>query len=233
MSIEANPANRLRLASGRHAPDCEFCDELVSPASSTYGRLYKNSEPTRTLIKTSSFTVWPTLGQFVQGGLLVVTNEHHEMMSKLSPSNLVELMDLIRRIRDLSPGKKFAIYEHGATAKSGASCGIYHAHIHLTPLEKIPSAEEVLGPNMEAVQDMSVALERLTLSSQYLLYADSSIAGYIELSSGSVQYQSQYLRRRVKELSGSTHDWNWRNYQQPEVAVMETLREYRAKNASK
>lgn len=220
MSVDEHCANLTDV--GQPAA-CDFCAE-VDGAGHSYFRLQYPTTPSRLVRETEHFVVWPTMGQFVRGGLLIVSRGHLETMAESGPENDDELRGLISDIQR-DGNRQYLVYEHGARRTTGGSCGIYHAHAHLTPSEVRIDPRTVLGDDAISAGSYVDALEQLRSAEQYLLFECGDEAAYVKLNRADVRGSSQFLRRRLSGLIPGAGPWDWRQYSQPEAALLETLRD--------
>src|SRR5207253_952486 len=56
---------------------CDFCDEFAGGLRNAFAKLYGDLIQARTLVATKEFRVIPSLGQIVEGYLLVVPAKHY------------------------------------------------------------------------------------------------------------------------------------------------------------
>lgn len=222
MSADADGENPV---DDEHSPACDFCAEVDGTAHS-YFRLKYPTTPSRVARETDNFVVWPTMGQFVPGGLLVVSRGHLETMAEAGPQNDDELRGLLSQIQR-DGNRQYLVYEHGARRTTGGSCGIYHAHAHLTPSEVRIDPRAVLGDDATFVGSYVEALEQLRSAEQYLLFGCGDEAAYVKLNRADPRGSSQFLRRRLSGLIPGAGHWDWRQYSQPEDALLETLHNLR------
>ena len=157
---------------------CDFCDELQQSPSSTFARAYAEIEANRIVFETAKFAVLPTMGQVLPGSLLVVPKTHIETLAELELDALAELEQVLATAKLLMGSEHVVVYEHGARASTGGSCGIYHAHAHLSPLAQPIAPEEIFENCFERVQRFTDACVALRGASQYLVYCVGSFSAY-------------------------------------------------------
>ena len=101
--------------------NCTFCAD----PSETERDIIK-----RTILETEHFRVFPTLGQIVEGYILIAPKEHQPCIGALPDSELVEfegLKDEVGRRIQRAYGNHI-FFEHGVIGQT-----ILHAHMHAMP----------------------------------------------------------------------------------------------------
>ena len=112
-------------------PQCRFCDALIlTPAARRFSEM--------PIVETERFVVWPSLGGFLEGWVLILPKMHRLSVGACPPEWLRELDDLVTvvtgRIEDAYG--EAAVFEHGpAECATQAGCGIDHAHLHVVPTD--------------------------------------------------------------------------------------------------
>jgi diadenosine tetraphosphate (Ap4A) HIT family hydrolase len=207
----------------RWTDECDFCLEISGSSSSTFYRYYSELAPSRILASSEHFLAWPTLGQVLPGSFLIIPRDHVETMASLTGAFLDELREFVAELRTLMDPGQIVIYEHGARSDFGGGCGIYHAHIHLSPVPDHVAAAEVFDAEFLPAADYFEACAALHDSSQYLIFAGDHGAGYIDVEGGSREFPSQYFRQRLSALMGTDYPWDWRIAVQPEPEVIDTI----------
>jgi len=154
--------------------------------------------------------VVPSLGQIVEGYLLVLPIKHFKTLGDL-PGPLLEEFAAIcgcigRTLKDqYGP---YVLFEHGTRSEGVGGCGIYHAHLHATPLAGISDPVGTLKlsfPCTELAHLTEINEQSANLSS-YLFYQDSNARLYL-FDTGPLP--SQYMRKLLADALGDK-DWNWR-----------------------
>lgn len=208
---------------------CEFCDELRSTESSRFGRLYP-SVPSRVVLAGPQLVAMPTLGQLFKGSMLVLPRAHVETAARMSEPQLRELVTCIAELeRRLADFGNCVVFEHGALCASGASCGIYHAHVHVVPVPEGVSCQAILEGEFQSGDGFAPALEGLRNASSYIVFRDTvGQTAWRDLSgAGACQFPSQYVRRRLADYFQVQGSWDWRQYDQPEPHLVESVQHFR------
>ena len=183
--------------------NCPFCD-------------YNNEIKNRVLKETDHFYLFPALGAFIPGYLMIATKEHHLNISTLPPEWSVELTDLektaVSFLKETYHSPIFE-YEHGPCGTDndrGGGC-INHCHLGLvaTDLDLLDKITIQLGAPKET-NSFKGLMELSLQDSSYLLYKKDNKLYYWERP----LILSQYIRRLLTEES--REDFNWRTNPYPD-----------------
>jgi diadenosine tetraphosphate (Ap4A) HIT family hydrolase len=189
---------------------CDFCDEFSGGFGNAFRERYGNSVQNREVISTEGLRVFASIGQIVEGYLLIAPKAHYTALDQM-PSQLLQELSAIFASLKSTVSAEFGpslCFEHGAREPLNGGCGIYHAHLHLVPFERAhdPVAKLKTRFPYEQVchfQDIAKVTGR---SSPYLLYEDTESNKYVFLADN---LPSQYVRRLLAEVLGQTN-WDWR-----------------------
>lgn len=207
----AGPSTAEACAVASH-PDCVFCREFDGDDASVYHRLLGAELPSRVIHSTPHFLVFPPLGEFIEGGLLLTTREHRLSMAHLPPPYYAELETLMAQIAALLQqryGVRPLFFEHApAVPGDKAACCVDHAHLNVFPaavdvhrqLEPFPHAA------IDCMQELAADKFR---DQPYLFLQTNSAARYV-YAAGVVP--SQYIRRIITTALGMPERWHWRDY---------------------
>ncbi|MGA2256126.1 MAG: non-canonical purine NTP pyrophosphatase, partial [Thermoguttaceae bacterium] len=136
--------------------ECVFCQEFDGSGRSIYHEILGRDLPSRVVHRTEHFVVFPPLGQFIEGGLLLATRDHRMSMATLPDAYYAELDCLMAETCDLLAeryGSRPLFFEHAPAAPGDkGTCCVDHAHLNVFPacvdvhahLRKFPHAE--IGP---------------------------------------------------------------------------------------
>jgi hypothetical protein len=136
-----------------------------------------------------------------------------------------ELATTLERVGEIVKNHygSYVLFEHGARSEGAGGCGIYHAHLHATPLAGVTDPIDTLRAsfpyreceNLEEIKKHSAHL------ASYLFYRDAVARLYL-FDTGPLP--SQYMR---KLIAGALHEanWNWRTAGREErlLATMKRL----------
>jgi diadenosine tetraphosphate (Ap4A) HIT family hydrolase len=199
-----------------HNQRCDFCDEFSGGDNNAFSLRYEEID-NRTVFVTDNFRVLPSLGQIVEGHLMIVPTAHYATMGDLPltlSTELETLSNLVRVALSQTYGN-CVLFEHGTRGPEGGGCGIYHAHLHVVPLcdEKDPIYElKELHSFLEIGGFEELA--RTSYGYSYLYYETLSSQRYV----CRVEHlPSQYMRRFLAQFIGKSQ-WNWREVgKEPEL----------------
>src|SRR5258708_40286272 len=166
-----------------HKSHCDFCEELLGGSDNSFARIYRGEPRNRILFGSDEFAIMPSLGQLVEGYLLVLPIKHFKALGDLPGPLFEELATISKRLGKIIKDQygPYVLFEHGARSEGVGGCGIYHAHLHATPLaglsdpvdalkSRFPSAELT---NLGEISKRSVGLPA------YLFYQDSAARLYL------------------------------------------------------
>ncbi len=187
---------------------CEFCDEFAGGVANSFFARYQGSPKSRLVFSTDSFHLFPSIGQLVDGYVLLAPKEHYATFAEMPRVMWPEFERIYRYVRS-EVCKVYGpciTYEHGA--RGGGGCGIYHAHMHLVPF---PGATYLVG-NLKSQFAWRILPELIDLREQdeghssYLFCEAPNSPRYL-FSVGDLP--SQFMRRLLSVALGRD-DWDWR-----------------------
>jgi ATP adenylyltransferase len=191
---------------------CVFCQEFHGLGRSIYQEILGQVLPSRVVRRTANFLVFPPLGQFIEGGLLLATRAHHISMALLPNDRYAELEGLIAETCDLLEqhyGCRPLLFEHAPVAPGDkGTCCVDHAHLNVFParidvhahLGKFPHTE--IGPFSE--------LSSPKFHDRPYLFLQTNEGRRFVYDAGIVP--SQYVRRIVTSELGMPERWHWQEY---------------------
>jgi len=193
--------------------NCEFCSELKEFKTSRVGKIYPLLD-NRILFQTDNFSVIPTIGQLVSPMLMIIPKLHFDRFSEITTSLIIEADEVLTKtIKKINT--PVILFEHGAKSVLEKSCGIYHAHIHIVPVNSSFKVADLIGAGYTAAPSLADALTNVRDSSNYVLFRDNTgnyFTNTSEHSSNPEIFSSQYFRRWLASNFAPTKDWNWNNY---------------------
>lgn len=192
------------------ATNCDLCDELSGRAGSKFDRIYGHDPKSRILFRSEQFVVIPSLGQVLEGYLLIIPTTHLAALGDMSDGPLNEFTELCSSVRGMFEAEygSCIFFEHGTRCEGVGGCGVYHAHLHAVPFPEALEPLEFLVsefPHSEFADLREVREESKGLTS-YLFYQNSRGRSYL-FRTGVLP--SQYMRKLLAERLGSK-DWDWR-----------------------
>ena len=182
---------------------CDFCEEFASGICAHWPELGR-----RILYEDEDFCVFPGLGAFVKGYLLICSKAHVPSFAYLDEERIRRFqLVLSKTVGALTEAYRVPwLFEHGATYSRGRAGGCTeHAHVHLLPASA--NLDKVVQEKFQ-----SVALSDWTelskwKDSPYLLVQTPT--GDLLVSAVSENLPSQYLRRVAADAVGRSEEWNW------------------------
>ena len=203
---------------------CEFCAEFQTDGPSRFRSAYQSVARHRVVARSDRFVAVPTIGQMLEGSLLIIPIEHEETCAALDYDARAEMLgladEMVGRCSRLgSP----IVFEHGASTVSGGGCGIYHAHLHVVPLPRMATPQELFPEGTAEVADLSTAWRTLRGSSHYLLIGDGHRVLTRDLTTLPDEFPSQFFRRRIAEFFSLDAPWDWRSYPLVERSMVRVL----------
>jgi diadenosine tetraphosphate (Ap4A) HIT family hydrolase len=186
---------------------CDFCDEFSSGRHNAYARRYA-PQPAGRILFDGPFHVLPTLGQIVEGHLLIIPIGHVRALAGLPNEQLLHLEDLCRQVRSVLHDVygNCVFFEYGIKDKRSGGCGIDHAHMHAVPVTAKGVLNFLIQEFGGARIDSLVDIERESGQNSYLFFEDASQERYVFSVDN---LPSQYMRKLVAESIGKS-DWDWR-----------------------
>jgi len=88
--------SRMQSGQLRH---CDFCDEFSGGLENSFAARYQNTAPSRVILSTANFRVIPSLGQIIEGYLLIVPVSHYTAVSDMPTELTGELSELCSYVR--------------------------------------------------------------------------------------------------------------------------------------
>lgn len=212
--------------------NCCLCAELRGKQDSEFYQRYQGVPPNRIITETENFVVIPSIGQIMEGYLLIVAKTHRASMGCLSNGEIKELKELMGRTRLLltrTYGKPL-FFEHGVVdgIESGG-CGISHAHIHAVPLADEVDLLPVIQQSFTgcSIHSLAALTQKASHGRPYLFYEDQQGNRYLFDLHATTGIPSQYLRRAIASKLGSM-EWDWRSFGR-ENKLLATLTKLRNK----
>jgi ATP adenylyltransferase len=156
--------------------------------------------------------VFPPLGQFIEGGLLLATGDHRNSMAMLPDAYYAELDRLMAETCDLLAeryGIRPLFFEHAPAAPGDkGTCCVDHAHLNVFPAQVDVHAQLRKFPHVE-IGPMSNLSASWFRDRPYLFLQTNEGQRFV-YDAGIVP--SQYVRRIVTSELGMPERWHWREY---------------------
>lgn len=191
---------------------CPFCIELADGNRSIFTDMIGDRLQSRVVYQDEHFVVMPPLGQFIQGGLLLMTREHLPSFACLPSErfeHLERLLAALERALVQHWGTTPLVFEHGPAPDRGKGvCCVDHAHLNLFP------AAVPLHPHLATRMHTPVgSLSEL----QRFRWAEFGYLFVQENNRTRRAYDGQYVptqlvRRIITAGMGMPERWHWRDY---------------------
>jgi XTP/dITP diphosphohydrolase len=194
------------------AGQCPFCAELEDDSDTIFSEMMGERLLSRVLYEDEHFVVMPPLGEFMEGGLLLLSRKHLLSFAHL-PAPLFEhlerLMHAIGRLLLRRYGVPPLFFEHGPAPEwSKGVCCVDHAHINIFP------AAVRLHPHLAERMNFPLAnlpsLARLQRSEFGYLFIQEN-DGSRRVYDGQL-VPTQLVRRIITSAIGCPERWHWRDF---------------------
>jgi len=188
---------------------CDYCKEFRRG----FLEIEKENFGNRILFETENFLVFPTLGQIVEGYLLIASKEHYLNIGEIPLELYPELEKLQHKVRKVLEDNYYTplFFEHGpASASLRSGCCIEHAHIHAVPLQL--DILESISKNFKGreITNYTEIKRHFQRGIQYLFYEDNKCKRYLFTVHDIIP--PQYLRKVIAHKIGHPEKWDWKNY---------------------
>jgi diadenosine tetraphosphate (Ap4A) HIT family hydrolase len=194
-------------------PDCVFCQEFDGQESSIYHEFLGHKLPNRLIHATEHFLVFPPLGEFVEGGLLITTREHRLSMAHLPDACYDELERLMAETAELllaHYGCRPLFFEHAPVSSGNkGTCCVDHAHLNVFPV-RVDVCERLKNKFPHIAIGGMCQLKAMAKRNQAYLFLQTNVGTRFVYDAGLVP--SQYIRRIVTAELGMPERWHWRDY---------------------
>lgn len=221
---------------------CDFCEALTNTGdigkTSEYKRL-DDSLPSRTIFNTNHFVVIASLGQIVEGYLLILSKKHYYSMAHLT-DDCYEELDLLYSRTKLLLSSVYCppiIFEHGPmpienelhfSAIGGGSC-VDHAHFHFVPFPV--SSDHLISFLKERFPSRPISnFEALKIQANRNMpyFFIETPKGERYIFDVPFPPPSQYLRQLLSNEIGVPERWNWRIHPETErvLTTVNILNDY-------
>jgi diadenosine tetraphosphate (Ap4A) HIT family hydrolase len=176
--------------------DCAFC--IDKPG-------FKSDIPDRTIIESDNFRVFPTLGQIVEGYVLLVPKEHYPCLGAM-PEPLLDELILLKEEVDARIIKSYSrpiYFEHGVIGQT-----VTHAHMHAIPFPEDKDLFEIYHTSFPRYKKLESIKELRDVWKREGVYL------YYEINNNKFAFFThivpQYARITVANALGVPERANWR-----------------------
>jgi inosine/xanthosine triphosphate pyrophosphatase family protein len=198
--------------SNRPNHECPFCAEFDSDGLSIFAGMMGNRLPSRIVYEDEDFVVMPPLGEFMEGGLLLLTRRHILSLAYLPPEVFHRLERVLVAIREAVRarwGVAPLVFEHGPPPEwSKGVCCVDHAHLNIFPaaVKVEPHLTDRMSLPLGSLEELA-RLQRAEFG--YLLVQEND--GTRRVYDGQ-NVPTQLVRRIITTQLGMPDRWHWRDY---------------------
>ena len=204
-SCEAPPQVRLNH-------ECPFCAEFENDGLSIFSGMMGNRLASRVVYEDEDFVVMPPLGEFMEGGLLLLTRQHILSLAHLRPEAFERLERLLVVIREAVRsrwGVAPLVFEHGPAPEwSKGVCCVDHAHLNIFPatVQVHPHLSDRMSLRLSQLTELP-RLQRAEFGYLFVQESDGSRRVY-----DGQDVPTQLVRRIITTQLGMPDRWHWRDY---------------------
>lgn len=197
---------------GGGSGSCVFCIELSGDPGSVFEQLSGGSLRDRVVHMSTSFVLLPPLGQFMDGGLLLLTRKHVKSMAYLESEQIAELEDLMSEVTSTLHGvygSNPVFFEHGPGRGRGKStCCVDHAHLNIFPadVDLMPLLRQFPGHEISSLAELALLRNN---ADDYIFVQHGNGTRTVHFSE---DFPSQFIRREITRQLGYPERWHWRDY---------------------
>jgi diadenosine tetraphosphate (Ap4A) HIT family hydrolase len=205
---------RSEIPTCRDTPhsDCPFCAEFDGDGLSVFAQMMGDRLANRVVYEDEDFVVMPPLGQFIAGGLLLLTRRHILSLACL-PSALFERLEALVRAISRAVIDRWGVpplvFEHGPAPERGKGlCCVDHAHFNIFPAQiqvhpRLADRMHIpVGPLSELMR-----LRRAEFGYLFVQENDGARHAY-----DGQNVPTQLVRRIISAQLGLPERWHWRDY---------------------
>jgi ATP adenylyltransferase len=214
LHLETTPAETdgAKDCAPRAGYDCPFCAELDGDDLSIFAEMMGERLPRRVLYEDEHFVVMPPLGEFMEGGLLLLTRQHLLSLAHLPPAQFDHLERLLQAIQQALLkrwGVAPLVFEHGpAPDWSKGVCCVDHAHLNIFPaaVKVHPHLAGRMNLSLSSLSEMT-KLRRAEYGYLFVQENDGARRAY-----DGRDVPTQLVRRIITSQMGLAERWHWRDY---------------------
>lgn len=180
----------------------------------------------RVLYRDENVYVMPTLGQFVEGYVLLIHQSHVDCFGEVADDEILAVKRQVREAIEAEYGS-CCFFEHGRTGSCfarGSRKICYHAHVHCLPIEE-DFADRVSADFDHEILDSWTDLPEYYRANPHYLYLETD-DGRKNVYAVEESIERQYLRKLACEALGISRELaDWRAHPERETmaATAETL----------
>ena len=191
---------------------CIFCDEIHAGPNENFASRYPEFG-SRILWNDDTLFAMPCIGQLQPGHFMIIPVSHHptfrDARAVLGPLDQRIAAGIEQGCRALGlSDSALLVFEHGARDPHDGGCGIYHAHLHVVPVNRSFDIPALFGLDMvDAASSLEALFDAIDEDCSYALGGIWG-EGY-QCQQLSAPLPSQYMRRKLAGALGEKQ-WDWR-----------------------
>lgn len=188
---------------------CPYCDEFKKNSFEFQDKNYGS----RVLFESENFVVFPSLGQIVEGYLLIASKKHYIGIGEVPKEQYQELEKIQEKVKKvlIENYKTPLFFEHGSISegKKGGCC-IIHAHIHAVPvkMDLLPELQKHFP--CKKIKTFDSLKNQFEAKIPYFFYESNFQDRYLFEVPQIVP--SQYIRQIIATKIGKPERWDWKTY---------------------
>ena len=198
---------------------CHYCDAFEKGLFEFEKKVFTNNDDlilkNRILFETKNFLVFPTLGCFVEGYLLIASKKHFIGIGEIPLNLFNEFKKVKEKVTQVLTENYCApvFFEHGPTSSSNkGGCCVEHAHVHCFPTKADVFNELKERFKFNEIKKLSETKNQFESKIPYFYYENSSGKKYLFHIPNAVP--SQFIRQALAVKLGMSDKWNWQtNYE--------------------
>jgi diadenosine tetraphosphate (Ap4A) HIT family hydrolase len=214
LHLQTDPTGSVLVSNGQAtiSHQCPFCTELEGSGQSIFAEMIRDRLDSRVVYQDKDFVLMPPLGEFIEGGLLLLSRNHVPSFAHLAGEALERLEQLVRVVcRELTArwGVPPLVFEHGpAPERSKGVCCVDHAHLNIFPARV--AVHSHLAQRMHMPIHSLIGLQRLRSAEFGYLFVQEN-DGTRRAYDGQL-VPTQLVRRIITSQLGLAERWHWRDY---------------------
>jgi hypothetical protein len=205
---------------------CPFCAEFEEDGASIFASHLGDRLGSRIIYEDEHFVIMPPLGEFIEGGLLLLSRAHLLSFARLPAAHFSRLERLVEAVCGAllqQWGVSPLVFEHGpAPERSKGVCCVDHAHFNIFPA-RVPVHRRLADRMHAPVRSLSELQGLRDAEFGYLFVQENG--GDRRVYDG-CNVPTQLVRRIITRELGMPERWHWRDYpgHQELLATFEKLK---------
>jgi diadenosine tetraphosphate (Ap4A) HIT family hydrolase len=186
---------------------CRLCDALGAPGN----KAHENT----ILMETDHFAVMPTLGQFVEGWLMIAAKRHTRCSREHGQQEIDELERLLAKAQHIiqTTYGPTIVFEHGPSCVPSrhAGCSVEHTHVHIAPCTQINAFNQKIAfPRIGQCTLSEIPRATPAEDCGYLMASTAEYNTRFNVYRVESPAPRQYLRQILAVVTNRAPLWDWR-----------------------